>query len=68
MSRQNTHITTGKATPNNSSLVGGIVIGVATMVLWVAVTRELGFQGTLVLGAGLIVSAAAGLWTRLADL
>ena len=68
MSRQNTLSTTGKAAPNNSSLVGGIVIGVATMVLWVAVMRELGFKSTLVMGVGLIVAAATGLWTRLADL
>jgi hypothetical protein len=57
------HVTTG-----NASLIGGIVVGIAVMVLWVAVTRELGFQGTLSLGAGAAVSAAAGIWTRLADL
>jgi len=57
------HVTTGKA-----SLVGGIVVGIATMVLWVAVTRELGFDGMLSLGAGAAVAAAAGIWTRLADL
>ena len=63
MSTRRAHITTGKA-----SLVGGFVVGVATMVLWVAVTRELGFHGAPVLGVGLLVSAAAGTWTRLADL
>jgi hypothetical protein len=57
------HLTTGKA-----SLVGGIVVGIASMALWVAVTGELGFHGRAVLGAGLLVSAAAGVWTRLADL
>ena len=49
-------------------MIGGIVVAIATMVLWVAVTRELGFHGTLSLGAGVAVSAAAGIWTRLADL
>jgi hypothetical protein len=63
MSTQRAQVTTGKA-----SLIGGIVVGIATMVLWVAVTGELGFQGTLSLGAGLLVAAAAGIWTRLADL
>ena len=57
------HVTTGKA-----SLVGGIVVGVATLVLWLAVTRELGFGGTPALVAGLFVAGAAGIWTRLADL
>jgi len=63
MSTGRAHVTTGKA-----SLIGGIVVSIAAMVLWVAVTRELGFQGALSLGAGVAVSAAAGLWTRLADL
>jgi hypothetical protein len=53
---------------SGASLVGGIVVGIASMVLWVAVTGELGFHGMAVLGAGAAVSAAAGLWTRLADL
>ena len=56
-------VTTGKA-----SLVGGIVVGIASMVLWLAVTHELGFHGMLIMGAGLLVAAAAGIWTRLADL
>jgi hypothetical protein len=54
--------------PIKASLVGGIVVGIATMVLWLAVTRELGFDGPVTLGAGLLVSAAVAIWTRLADL
>jgi hypothetical protein len=56
-------IATGKA-----SLIGGVVVGIASMVLWVAVTRELGLGGTLILGAGALVSAGVAAWTRLADL
>ena len=63
MSTQRAHVTTGK-----TSLIGGIVVAMAVMVLWVAATRELGFHGMLIMGAGLLVSAAAGIWTRLADL
>lgn len=63
MSAPRNHVTTGKA-----SLIGGIVVGIASMALWVAVTRELGFHGTPVLALGLLVSAAVGTWTRLADL
>ena len=57
------HVTTGKA-----SLVGGFVVAVATLVLWLAGAYELGFHGNLALGLGVAVAAAAGLWTRLADL
>jgi hypothetical protein len=56
-------VTTGKA-----SLIGGIVVSIATMVLWLAATHELGFHGLPVLIAGLAVSAITGIWTRLADL
>jgi hypothetical protein len=63
MSTQRADVTTGKA-----SLIGGIVVAMAVMVLWVAATRELGFHGMLIVGAGLLVAAAAGIWTRLADL
>jgi hypothetical protein len=54
--------------PEKASLIGGIVVGIASLVLWIAITHELGFHGLLVLAMGLVVSAAAGLWTRLADL
>ena len=57
------HITTGKA-----SLIGGFVVAIATLVLWLAVTHELGFHGIPALIAGLVVSAITGIWTRLADL
>ena len=63
MNAPRAHITTGKA-----SLIGGVVVGIASMVLWVAVTRELGFHGTPSLLAGLLVSDASGIWTRLTDL
>jgi hypothetical protein len=54
--------------PGKVSLIGGVVVGIASMVLWVAVTRQLGFDGTAVLGVGLLVSAAVATWVRLADL
>jgi hypothetical protein len=58
----------GRLKPERASLIGGIVVGIASMVLWVAVTRELGFHDTAALAVGSLVSAAAGIWTRLADL
>jgi hypothetical protein len=63
MSAPRATVTTG-----NASLVGGIVVGIASMVLWLAVTRELGLGGMVIMGAGLLVSAAVAIWTRLADL
>ena len=51
-----------------ASLIGGIVVGIATMVLWIAVTREMGFGGNATLGVGLLVSAAVAIWIGVADL
>ena len=56
-------VTTGKA-----SLIGGFVVAIATMVLWMASTHELGFHGNTVLVLGVTLAAAAGIWTWLADL
>ena len=61
-------MTGGRVTTGKASLVGGMVVALASLVLWMAAARELGFHGNLVLGAGVAVAAAAGLWTRLADL
>ena len=63
MSAPRGHVTTGKA-----SLIGGVVVGIASLVLWLAVTHELGFDGPVSLGMGILVALAAGTWTRLADL
>jgi hypothetical protein len=58
----------GRINPEKASLIGGIVVGIASMVLWVAVTRELGIGGAACLGVGLLVSIAVATWIRLADL
>ena len=63
MSASRVRVTQGKA-----GLIGGIVVGIASMALWMAVTRELGFDGPVTLSAGLFVSAAVAVWIRLADL
>ena len=63
MTAPRAHITTGKA-----SLIGGIVVAIASMALWVAAMHEFGFSGPVMLVTGLLVSVAAGCWTRLADL
>jgi hypothetical protein len=54
--------------PEKASLIGGIVVGIASMVLWAAVTRELGIDGAVTLGVGLLISVAVATWIRVADL
>ncbi len=63
-------MTMGRAsvTTSKASLIGGMVVGIASMILWLAVMSELNLGGWAVLGAGLLVSASAAVWTRLADL
>ena len=63
MSAPHGHVTTGKA-----SLVGGIVVAAATLVLWLASAYELGFHGHAVIALGLALAAVTGVWTRAADL
>jgi hypothetical protein len=63
MSTPRAPITSGKA-----SLIGGIVVAIASLVLCLAVTRELGFYGMPALAISLLVAAVAGVWTRAADL
>jgi hypothetical protein len=55
---------------NIASLVGGVAIGVGCLILWLLVASELtGHTFSLpVLGGGIAVALAIGVWTRLADL
>jgi hypothetical protein len=57
-----------RVTRGKASLVGGIVVGVASFVLWTAIARDLGAATAPWLAAGVIVSAAIGVWIRKADL
>jgi hypothetical protein len=58
----------GEIKRNVASLVGGIAIAVIVFVLWMLVTRELGYSGTMTIVLGLIVAGATGGYVRLADL
>jgi len=51
-----------------ASLIGGIAVGVAVLVLWTAVAHELAADGIATMSAGVLVAAAIGAWIRLADL
>jgi len=57
------HIKTGKA-----SLIGGIAVGVAVLVLWTAVAHELATDSVAIIALGAVVAAAIAAWIRLADL
>lgn len=63
MSGNRVRIKTGKA-----SLIGGIAVGIASLAIWVGVTRELGFSGVLVVALGVLVSVGVATWIRVADL
>ena len=49
------------------SLVGGIAVGIAVLVLWIGITHELGAD-SVVLAAGVLVAAGVAAWIRRADL
>jgi hypothetical protein len=51
-----------------ASLIGGIVVGLASFVLWTAIARDLGADTVPWLAAGAVVSTGIGVWIRRADL
>ncbi len=53
---------------NIASLVGGYVIAVGCLVLFLLVASEFSALTAWVWGAGLMFAAAVGVWIRVADL
>ena len=51
-----------------ASLIGGIAVGIAVLVLWVAITRELAVDDAAGIAVGVLVAAGVAVWIRLADL
>jgi hypothetical protein len=51
-----------------SSLIGGIAVGIAVLVLWTAIAHELAADSTVTIAFGVLVAAAVAVWIRLADL
>jgi hypothetical protein len=51
-----------------ASLVGGIAVGIAVLVLWTAVARELAVDGIATIAVGVLVAAGVAAWIRVADL
>jgi hypothetical protein len=60
---ERTGVKTGKA-----SLIGGIAVGIAVLVLWIAVAHELAADHLPVIGLGFLVAAGIATWIRVADL
>jgi protein-S-isoprenylcysteine O-methyltransferase Ste14 len=53
---------------SRASLIGGIVVGLASFGLWTACAHELGADTLPWLAVGAVVSVGIGTWIRLADL
>jgi len=51
-----------------ASLVGGIAVGLAVLVLWTAVMRELAIDTIAIAIIGVMVAAGIAMWIRVADL
>jgi hypothetical protein len=51
-----------------SSLIGGIAVGIAVLVLWTAIAHELAADGIITFALGVLAAAAIATWIRMADL
>ncbi len=51
-----------------ASLIGGVAVGVAALVLWTAIAHELAADSVPVLVVGVLVAAGIAAWIRVADL
>lgn len=51
-----------------SSLIGGIAVGMAVLVLWTAIAHELAADGAMTEMIGVLVAVAVAAWIRIADL
>ena len=61
-------MTAQRIKPGKASLVGGIAVAFAALVLWSAIAHELAVDNALVLVLGVLVAIGVGTWIRLADL
>ncbi len=61
-------MTTQRIKQGKASLVGGIAVGAAVLVLWTAVAHELAVDSVGVVVVGGLVAAGIAAWIRVADL
>jgi hypothetical protein len=51
-----------------ASLIGGISVGLAVLVLWTGVAHELADDSAAVIAVGVLVASGIAAWIRVADL
>ncbi len=51
-----------------ASLIGGIAVGIAVVVLWTALARDLAIGTPIILACGVLLAIATAAWIRAADL
>jgi hypothetical protein len=51
-----------------SSLIGGIAVGIAVLVLWTAIAHELSADNIITIAVGILVAGGIATWIRIADL
>jgi hypothetical protein len=51
-----------------ASLVGGVAVGMAVLVLWTAIAHELASDSAAIIAVGVLVAAGIAVWIRVADL
>lgn len=61
-------MTRARIKQGKASLIGGIAVGVAVLVLWVAIVHELSADGVVAILVGVLVASGVAVWIRLADL
>ena len=61
-------MTTQRIKQGKASLVGGIAVGVAVLVLWTGVAHELAADSLPTMIVGVLVAAGIATWIRVADL
>jgi len=61
-------MTRARIKQGKASLIGGIAVGIAILVLWVAIAHELAADGVVAIAAGVLVASGVAVWIRLADL
>lgn len=54
--------------PGKASLIGGIAVAFAALVLWTAIAHQAAADSVPVLVLGLLVAVGIGIWIRVADL
>jgi hypothetical protein len=58
----------GRIKQGKASLIGGIAVGFAVLVLWTAIAHELAADSVVTIAAGVLAAAGVATWIRRADL